>query len=141
MARPSKYKPEYCKEIIKFFDKKPYVTKVTKIKSKKGNVYKSYKYISCDLPLLSSFAIKIGVNRDTLNAWDKKYKEFSAALKKAKDCQRRILITNGIKGLYNTAFAIFTAKNIIGWRDRQDITSGDEKLEGIVVYKPKKKEI
>ncbi len=49
------------------------------------------------------------------------YPEFSAAYKRVTDAQERILITNGLKGGYQANFAIFTAKNVLGWRDRQDL--------------------
>tara|TARA_B100000315_G_scaffold260662_1_gene323805 strand:- start:2297 stop:2674 length:378 start_codon:yes stop_codon:yes gene_type:complete len=75
------------------------------------------------------FAWLIGVDRDTLKEWANKrdedgdlvYPEFSAAYKRVTDAQERILITNGLKGGYQANFAIFTAKNVLGWRDRQDL--------------------
>ena len=149
MARPTKYKPEYCKEIIEFFDIEPHFETPVVFTDKKGNTREEVKFIPSDLPLFSAFAVSIGTHRETLINWTKavdkkgnlKYPEFFDAYKKAKEYQRNILITNGIKGLYSVAFAIFTAKNIIGWKDRQDITSDDEKIEGIILYKPKKKKI
>lgn len=59
-GRPTKYKSEYCAEIISFFSKKTF----HEIKDKS-----SLKRIANPLPYLSSFARKIGVNQDTLHEW------------------------------------------------------------------------
>lgn len=120
MARPSKYKPEYCKEIIKFFDKEPHFETPVITTYKDGTTKEEIKFIPCDLPTLASFASKIKVHRDTIHEWSKKHPKFSDSIKRAKELQEKILVTNGLKGLYSTAFAIFTAKNIIGWRDKKD---------------------
>ena len=121
MGRPTKYKEEYCEGIIKYFDVPTSVEK----KNKDGSI----KIIPSDLPLLSGFAGSIGVCRDTVYEWANgknedeslKHPDFSYALKRAKDLQEKLLVTNAMKGLYNSTFAIFTAKNILGWRDKQEV--------------------
>jgi hypothetical protein len=137
-GRPSKYVSKYCKEVITFFDIEPHTVSSKVTTYKNGTTIEEEVEIANDLPTLASFASKIGIHRDTLNQWTKNHKEFSDAIKKAKELQEKILVTNGLKGLYNPAFAIFTAKNIIGWKDRQDITSDDSKLTGPYIYIPKK---
>lgn len=109
IGRPSKYDPKYCEEIVEFFSGPAYVA----LPSKNG-----IQLFGNDLPLLSSFAARIGVHRDTLHEWAEKFPDFSDALKRAKDLQEQMLVTNGLKGLYNPSFAVFAAKNILGWRDR-----------------------
>ena len=37
---------------------------------------------------------------------------------KAKDLQKEVLIQNGMAGLYDKTFAIFTAKNVTDMRDK-----------------------
>lgn len=118
VGRPSKYDPKYCDEIIKFFDIAPYQKATETITFKDGSQKTVDKTVANDLPFISQFAKKIGVSRDTINEWSKKHSEFSDALKKAKEMQEAILVTNGLHGLYNPTFAIFTAKNIAGWRDK-----------------------
>lgn len=113
MGRPSTYKPEYAKMIVDYFDKEAY-----KI-NKKG------RKIANDLPLKSGFAKSIGVYSEIISRWAKQHEDFAQALKKAEDSQKRILVTNGLNGLYDKTFAIFTAKNIIGWRDKQEISGSD----------------
>ena len=60
-----------------------------------------------------------------------KYPDFFNAYKRAKDHQERILVQNGLLGLYQGNFAIFTAKNVLGWRDKQEIkrSGGDKPIK------------
>jgi hypothetical protein len=126
-GRPTKYKPEYCDEIVEYFNKEPYFEREIVKTDKKGNTYEAYEFVANDLPLFGKFASDIGVTHDTLLEWVKVHPEFSLAYKKAKTLQEHMLAINGLKGLYSTPFAIFTAKNILGWRDQQDIKhSGDK---------------
>ncbi len=102
MGAPTKYKPEYCQNIITFF-----VSQLTTIKPK--------------LPFFSGYARKIGVNTDTLHEWKKTHKDFSEAYKKCKDVQKEILINAALQNKFNPSVSIFTAKNILGWRDITEI--------------------
>lgn len=108
--------------MIDFFSVKPYEMVTKKVNDKDTEV----KEVS-DIPLFCGFAIKIDVDRDTLTEWNKKHKEFSLAYKKCKQLQENWLVTNGLRSNINTAFGIFTAKNILGWRDKveQMITVDD----------------
>lgn len=97
-----------------------------------------------DFPTLAGFAGKLGVSRDTLHEWANgknadgtlKHSEFSDAYKRAKELQEQNLVTGALSGVYNATFAIFTAKNILGWRDKieQEVTGKDgSPLAGIQV--------
>lgn len=133
MARPSKYEDRFCEELIIYFDRKPYEREKLLITKKNGDTEEKYVETPCDFPLIAGFANKIGVSRDTLHEWanavDKdgklKHPEFSDSYKKAKQYQEEILVTNGLRGNYQTAFACFTAKNVIGYRDSQELTGKD----------------
>lgn len=120
VGRPSSYDPKYCEEILKYFDIEPYrVVEITH-SDKQGRRWLEYEERANDLPTLAGFAAHIKVNRDTLKEWAKVHPEFSAAYKHAKELQERILVTNALKNLYAQPFAVFTAKNILGWRDKTD---------------------
>lgn len=118
-GRPSKYKHEYCEQLIEYFSVEPYREVLKKIVTKQGDVIEVPENEANDMPTLAGFAISIGVHRDTLLEWSKEYPEFSGAYKRAIDFQENFLVTNGNKGLINPAFGIFTAKNILKWKDKQ----------------------
>ena len=101
-GRPTKYKPEFPALLLDYFHE---------------TIYERKK-----LPFLSLFARQYaGVCEDTAIEWTKVHPEFSEAYKKAKDMQKEFLIEQGLEGNYNTAFAIFTAKNITDMRDKQEV--------------------
>lgn len=120
-GRPTKYDKSYCDEIIRYFNIEPNFESPVTITYKDGTTREEMKMFANNLPTLAGFASKIGVNRDTLNEWMKQHKEFSDAIKEAKEHQEQILVENGLQGLYQGPFAIFTAKNVIGWRDKSEI--------------------
>lgn len=124
MARPTKYKPEYCKEIIDFFDIKPTkeVDVVTTFKN--GTTKTSTEERPNHIPFFADFAAKIGVTDATIVNWTKKNKEFLSAYTRAKSLQKQLLITCGLLGLYNSKFAVFTAKNITDMRDKREFEHG-----------------
>ena len=97
-GRPTKYKQEYCQEFLDYFSIDPYRIETKQIKSKDGSYEVEEKVIN-DFPTLAGFAIKIGVNRDTLLEWANaknedgsyKHEEFSGIYKRAKDYQENFL--------------------------------------------------
>lgn len=107
-GRPTKYKPEYCQDMLDYFNIAPY----TVDKSEKGR-----QEVPNDLPLFEGFAAHIGVHRETLINWTKEHPQFFDAYKQAKELQKKILIVNALRGNYNNTFSIFTAKNITDMRD------------------------
>ena len=131
MARPTKYKKQYCQDIIDYFllcgeaEIKKVVISESYYKGKDGEKgalkEKKYKLIADNLPFFSAFAEKIGVHVDTLLEWVKVKEGFSEAYKKAKDIQKRVLIKNGLAGMWNPAFSIFTAKNLTDMRDKKEV--------------------
>lgn len=118
-GRPSKYKDEYCQLLLDYFSEEPYREVIRKVHTKQGDVIEIPEDVANDFPTLAGFAIKIGVHRDTLLEWSKQFPEFSGAYKRASDFQEHFIVTNGMKSLVNPAFAIFTAKNVLKWRDKQ----------------------
>lgn len=105
-GRPSSYKPEYAEQLKKYF------AVDAAIPNNDGEL------VANSLPTLAGFACEIGVHRETLLNWAEVHQEFFDALKMAKEHQERILVENGLLGRYDKTFAIFTAKNLISWRDK-----------------------
>lgn len=108
-GRPTKYKPEYCKDLIDHMSE--------------GLSYES-------------FAAVISVDRDTLYEWEKVHKEFSDAKKAAFDVNLLFWERQGLDGLFNeteydekgrptksksinATVWIFNMKNRHRWRDKQ----------------------
>ena len=141
VGRPSSYKPEYADDLIRFFDIAVYTIKTTYDKEGKEKVEKELN----PFPTLARFATKVGVTRETLHEWataklpdgELRYPEFAYAYKRAKDFQEALLVEGAIGGMYQANFSIFTAKNVLGWRDKmeQEITGaeGAPLLAGIQV--------
>lgn len=118
-GRPSEYKPEYAEALIEYFSEAPYKEILKKIVTKDGDVVEVPSVEATDFKTLAGFAISIGVHSETLLNWSKQFPEFFDAYKRAKDFQQQFLAVNGNKGLINPAFSIFTAKNVLQWRDKQ----------------------
>lgn len=135
VGRPSKYKKEYAKQLIEYFNVEPY-------KLKDGRL------VATRFPTLERFSIKIGVFVDTLNDWamakkangKPKHPEFLRAYKHIKALQKDILVINGLQGLYQSNFCAFVATNFTDMADRKEIdaTSGGEKIMGFNYIVPSK---
>lgn len=85
---------------------------------------------------LKAFAVDHDIPSDVLSEWAGKNEKFALALKKAKDIQELRLIDLGIelsRDKNKPAFVIFALKNVAGWRDAHDITSGGEKITDVKV--------
>jgi hypothetical protein len=140
IGRPTKYDDAFADQLIEFFSQAP--TREVTNYDKNGN--ETTQVLPGMFPTLARFATNIGVTRETLHDWataknldgELRYPAFSYAYKKAKDLQEANLVEGTIVGAYNSTFAIFTAKNVLGWRDKieQEITGKDgAPLAGIQV--------
>jgi DNA-binding transcriptional regulator YiaG len=115
------------------------VTTTTKSKDKKGeekeeSVEEMKQKVNLP-PFISDLAKHLNVSRDTIYEWQKKHPEFSDTIKKdLKNKFEEVLVKNALLNRYSPAFAIFTAKNCIGWKDKQEI-SGDPDRPLITVIK------
>ncbi len=108
MGRPTKYKPEYCEQLIAHMQQ---------------------------LHSFESFAANIGTHKETLYEWCKRHPEFSearkagrASLLKGMENIGKGLFTGKIKG--NVAAWIFYMKNTTGWRDDPNM-SDEDTIDGI----------
>jgi len=131
-GRPSKYRPKFCKDIVKYFDI-PYFVKKEITKDHLGRTF-TYKIdVPNRIPLFEGFARFINVNTDTVVEWAKVHKNFSVAYKIAKGLQKEMLVYLAVNGYLNSPYAIFLTKNITNFRDKveTDITSGGDKIESV----------
>ena len=136
-GRPTKYKPEFCQQLIDFFDVEPYEdVKIPHYKGKGDKrelVWTDLKRMANRLPTLRNFAKHINVSVRVIYNWvdskqDVFHEEFLHAFTCAKEIRKWFLIENGLNGLYNPLFAKFVAINITDMEEKADITSKGEKL-------------
>lgn len=99
-GRPTKYRPEYCEQIIEHMAEGASIT---------------------------SFAAQIRVSRSTITEWVDTYPEFSASVKIAKAQAaawwESLARNNAITGQGNATLVIFGLKNMAAddWCDRREI--------------------
>lgn len=82
------------------------------------------------LPTMQGLALKLEVDGDTLVEWGKKYKDFSAALKKLMLRQAEQLIDDGIYGgkEVNATIVKLLLQNNHGMKERTDTTTNDKDI-------------
>jgi len=142
-GRPTKYTKTMVKKLIKYFSVEPYrEVEVKHFDQKTGKEWSTCEERANDTPTFGGFCASIDIHKDTMYEWRDKHKEFSDALKKAQSLMEQFLVINGNKGLIQQPFAIFTAKNVLKWADKQDldIKSGGKALSvaGFEVVAPNK---
>lgn len=129
-GRPSEYKPEYCDQIIAFFNVPPFEVKTGV--DKDGNFVERFQ--TNTFPTFERFAAKIGVVAITLRHWaEEKDSEgnyvrpdFFQAYSRARDMQAANMVEGGMAGTYAGPFTVLAAKNLIAWRDKQEIEHSGE---------------
>ena len=127
-GRPTKYRPEYCEEIIEYFERPPQRIEYKREYNHDGSIKKEEPItLGAEFPSLAGFAAKIGVDKLTLLRWKDEHKEFCSAYTRAKEIQENIWLINGMGGQYNSQFAQFFGKNCLGYKDKQDITIDQDK--------------
>lgn len=148
-GRPTKYDEKYVDDLIVFFENfvdEPFTKEIIREEKsfydadhgggvKSSNV--EYKFVSKRLPTLFGFARKIGVDYTTVYRWANgrdgkqpakgdpdrrpyKYPEFRKAYNMHVAYQTEFLTAIGLGGIAPAAAYVFTAKNVLGWRDAMD---------------------
>lgn len=88
-------------------------------------------------PNVAGLAVSMGVITDTLldyenGTHDDKDPNFSVTVKMLKEHIANCKLENAAKGVYNPTIAIFDLKNNHNYKDRQDVTSDDKKINDVV---------
>lgn len=110
-GRPTKYEEHFPADLIAWFDVEPY----RELVDQNGKEY----LMPNRFPTLAGWCGKMRISRSTLHEWVANHPKFSDAYKTCKEMQEEALVQGAISGAYATAFSVFTAKNVLGWRDKQ----------------------
>ena len=126
-GRPTKYKSEYCEQLVEFMSREPYREVQDVFIDKNGNERINTRLVANDPPFITAFSRSIDVPTATLYEWGKVHPEFSSALIRARELQTEFIATNGMNGLFNPQFTKFAAVNMTDWRDKQEtMIQGDK---------------
>lgn len=123
VGRPTKYKPEYCQEAIKYFKRIPYepvmiTSPETGEEVPMINKFGNPVLMPCPLPTIEGFANELGVVTTTIDSWREKHPAFKGAIIYGKQLQKDILVQNGLMGNYEKTFAKFVAINVTDMKDK-----------------------
>lgn len=131
---PTKYKEEYCQDIINYFNIQPQFCMYKEEYFQNGQLKSKTPILTANqFPTFQGYADKIGVHIDTLHEWKSKHIKFSEAYMRAKQLQEKIWLVNSMSNLYNAQFAQFFGKNCLGYKDKQEVEhSGKLKLEDVL---------
>ena len=111
VGRPTKYDPSFPSDLINWFDVDAY----RELVDQNGKEY----LLPNKFPTLAGWCGKMLISRECLHEWVRVHQEFSDAYGIAKERQEAILVQGAMSGAFNSGFAVFTAKNMMGWRDKQ----------------------
>ncbi|MBP5404092.1 MAG: hypothetical protein J6Y17_03270 [Elusimicrobiaceae bacterium] len=123
------YRSSFCEEVLHFFEGAAF--HVTEVQKKDGAI--TLLETAAELPTFAAFAKKIGVTCKELQYWEEQHPAFKYACEQARDRQANILIQNSLRGNYAASFAIFTAKNLLGWKDGKESKENVQNAEAVVV--------
>ncbi len=116
-GRPPKYNAKLIPIMLQYFSRPPY---------ERGH---DGKLVPSDLPTFKKFAADNNFSPARYDEWRRVSAEFRAAYEKCKAYQEHFLLANSLRGLYQQSYAIFTAKNLLGWRDINEVShSGCESV-------------
>lgn len=144
--RPTKYREEYCQQILDYFTIE--VSREEEVIVKPG-VTERRRTVNT-FPTITRFAASIRVSRDTLYEWASKKDEngvlvhprFSDALLRAQEMQETLMIEGGLSGAYEPKVLVFIAPNLTRLKNKIETTAdvsmnvtSTEKLDEIYANK------
>lgn len=119
IVQPGEYRPEYCEQMIAFFDRDKYTTITETYSWRNGSVEERSKKVPNVPPEFSEFARTIGVTSATLKKWARQHPEFREAYETCKEIYEEFLVHHGLLGNYGAIFGKFVAVNRTKMKDKQ----------------------
>ena len=119
MKNCTKYKKEYCRQIIDFFNIPHTSEKYEVTTDKNGEKVKTVEKPN-PLPTFEKFAVKIGANSHILERWCEEHHDFKEACDQCRELQKDMLNDLAMRGFYNPTYTIFVAKNITDMTDKPE---------------------
>jgi hypothetical protein len=115
MARPSKYN--------------------SKILEKAEDYIKNYINYGDQIPMIDGLALELGIHRDTVNDWEKKYPEFSDIVRTLMTHQGRKLMNGSLTGEFKerTATLALSSNHGLVAKTETDITSSDGTMKPTII--------
>ncbi len=120
MARPVKYTKDFTEKAHEYVDScEDTVENVVIGQSDKFTTYK--QKITVKLPTIEGLARFLGIHKDTIYEWEKKFDEFSDVIGDLRAKQAEKLINSGLSGDYNATLSkVLLSKH--GYRDSAEVT-------------------
>lgn len=116
-----RYQAVYCEMLLDFFNGPAFT--ITETQKRDGSIV--LLETAAELPTFAGFAKKIGCTCAQLRSWEEKHPAFKYACEQARDRQGNILLQNSLRGNYASSFAVFTAKNLLGWKENKDAPTSE----------------
>lgn len=105
------------------------VRSVVSGESEKFTAYK--EKLKVNLPTIEGLAVYLGIHKDTVYDWEKKYPEFSDVTNALRGKQAKELINKGLSGDYNPIIAkLLLMKH--GYTDKSEI---DQTVKGSITFR------
>lgn len=142
-GRPTKYDRKFIAKADEYL--KECHDKVYRFQKAMGKTDGFERRVDVNLPTIEGFAVYLGVNKTTLYEWAKKHNkhpyDFSNALYRIKDEQRKRLTNKGLSGEYNPLIAKLILSSNHGMSEKSDLTSGGKPIKAnTIVFADFKKE-
>jgi hypothetical protein len=120
-GRPAKYRPEFDRLLVQFFDKEPWDERTIE-----RNGVTITTRVATDPPMLATFARSIGVSLDSVNRWATeadetgrpRYPGFAEAYARARGLHEAMLARAALVGDYDPKTVQFVLKNLYSWEDQ-----------------------
>lgn len=110
------YKRIYCRRLLEYFSRPPQTCE-KKVAYYPDGGLKSEEpvVIPSPLPTFQAFAESIGVPVSVLQQWRDEHAEFELACQRAQQMQENAWLVNSLGGFYNSSFAQFFGKTVLGY--------------------------